>query len=131
MAAGKSSRPKKTNNMLSGLNNISGKAQNFVDVSSLNTEENPIEKTTEKINQEPEKTEEIKEQVKTVLESTQVVENVIKEARKKTKTEEAKKFTVYIPEDNYIFLKKNGWEYNGMNGFINHLIEEERKRREE
>ena len=59
------------------------------------------------------------------------VEQSLSSKKKKTKTEEAKKFTVYIPPEDYMFIKKNGWEFNGMNGFIVHLIEEERKKRGE
>ncbi len=41
---------------------------------------------------------------------------------------ELKQLKLIIPEDKYMFIKKNGWKYDGMCGYINHLIEEEMKR---
>lgn len=41
------------------------------------------------------------------------------------------RLNIYFPDENYLFIKKHAWEYDSMNGFINHLIEEERKRRGE
>ncbi len=39
-----------------------------------------------------------------------------------------KTLKIYMPEECYNFIKANGWKYDGMNGFINHLIEEEMKK---
>ncbi len=44
---------------------------------------------------------------------------------------DAKSLKINISGDCYRFIKKNGWEYDGMNGFINHLIVEEMRRRGE
>lgn len=41
-------------------------------------------------------------------------------------TEELKTVSVRLSKDNYDFIKRNGWEFGGYTGYINHLIEEKR-----
>lgn len=56
------------------------------------------------------------------------VTQVSKGGRPKKYTQPLKKLTLYMPEEYHLFAKENGWKYDGINGFINHLIEEEMKR---
>ncbi|MBO7078556.1 MAG: hypothetical protein J6W64_01940 [Bacilli bacterium] len=40
--------------------------------------------------------------------------------------EPLKTISVRLTIDNYNFIKRNGWEYGGYTGYLNHLIEEKR-----
>ena len=40
--------------------------------------------------------------------------------------ENLKTVTIRLTESNYEFAKRNGWEFGGYTGYINHLIEEKR-----
>lgn len=131
MAANRPSRPTRDpKNMLVGLDNITQRNRNFIHADVQNEVETPQVK-------EPEPTEvipEVKEEVKPILQAAEAVQKIKQRpGRKKkyTNTKEMIRLNMYFPEENYLFIKKNGWEFNGMNGFVNHLIEEEMKRREE
>ncbi len=66
-------------------------------------------------------------------ESKPIPKSSIKVGRKKKyeNIKEMVRLNIYFPDENYMFIKKHAWEHDSMNGFINHLIEEERKRRGE
>ncbi len=38
--------------------------------------------------------------------------------------------TMRLKTENYIFAKRNGWEYNGYTGYINHVLDEIREKSE-
>lgn len=46
--------------------------------------------------------------------------------RPKKYQEPTKWIKIQLTETNYRYVKEHGWEYDGMNGFINHLIDESR-----
>lgn len=113
MAKNRTSKP----NVLAGLTNL----QN-------NNEPNTVSEPVDKPAPIPEPI------PKPVVEEPQpVVQNFEnrKVPHKPSKVNDTNKFTVYLDDEQYLFLKKNCWEYNSMNGFIKYLIDEERKRRGE
>lgn len=124
MAKNRTSKP----NVLAGLANLQARPEEPI----IQNNEAPTVVTQEEIPNVETKEEvqpfEIKEEVKPVIEAGEVIKKV---AKKNPSTKDANKFTVYLNDEQYLFLKKNGWEFNGMNGFIKHLIDEEKKRRGE
>lgn len=89
-----------------------------------------IEETTQSLN-------EIKENIPTVEPEAptpvQIPVNTnatvsSKGGRPKKYNQPLKKLTIYMPEEYHRFAKENGWKYDGINGFINHLLEEEMKK---
>ncbi len=71
---------------------------------------------------------ESKEEIKPIIEAATLIKEVSKGGRPKKYNQDLKKLTVYLPEDDYMFLKYNCGRFDGMNGYIIHLIEKEMNR---
>ena len=118
---------------------------NFVHLGSEANKETIVDdiieglESQEKKNEDPEPPKkevsvDIKEELKPIIEARDTIEKTKRKAGRKPKyanTKEMIRLNMSFPEENYMFIKKNGWEFDGMNGFVNHLIEEEMKRRGE
>lgn len=69
---------------------------------------------------------EIEEIANTIPETPEVKSEPKKAGRPPLHKGTLKTVTVRLTEENYNFAKRNGWEFGGYTGYINHLIEEKR-----
>lgn len=68
----------------------------------------------------------VKEEDLIHISSSGIVSEPKKAGRPVVYKENLKTVTVRLTESNYDFVKRNGWEFGGYTGYINHLIEEKR-----
>lgn len=130
MAVGKSSRPKKGfDNMLVGLGNITEKPQKEKIIESNEPTKEVVE--VEKIEETKPVTE--IESVKSVYDIDSVpLVNVIDKSnvgRPKVLTGVYKPISTRLKVENYEYARKIGGIYGGLTGYLNWLIEEDKKNR--